>query len=127
VTLIATATGAAGHTVRWMKGSEVALEAVADADPFQLVLEVAAPGTGEARYRAEVDLEGLPRVITSHVWVRDEPADAGPEAPAPSSSSGDCDCRIGASRPFAGSLALVLAVFVALVRRATRANFRLAS
>ncbi|HSO38196.1 MAG TPA: CehA/McbA family metallohydrolase [Labilithrix sp.] len=57
-------------------------------DPFVLETIVAAPATGEERWRAEVVFEGKPLTVTSHVWLKLDPN--GPRAAEAATDGGGC-------------------------------------
>jgi hypothetical protein len=142
VTLRATATHALGATLRFVRnGSGAGFDAIAvDADPFTTTLEVDAPyGDVDDRYRIELSVDGEPRVVTGHVWVRatGEPAppDAGvtPDAGANTDAMGDgettmpsrgCGCRIerASSTDVRMLRAFVLLVGLAIAMRSRRSR-----
>lgn len=91
-----------------------------DADPFEYARAITAPaGDTDARWRAQLEVDGDPRVVTSHLYVRatGAPPDAGaPDAGAGGSSAG-CGCR-AAGRSSSGPIFLV--AIAALARRLGR-------
>jgi hypothetical protein len=69
--------GVAGeaHQVRLVKNGVPFGDAVdVNADPFVFETIVPAPAQGEDRWRAEVLLERAPLTVTSHVWLKLDPA-----------------------------------------------------
>lgn len=68
--LEATVTGGRGHVLALLENGRVQQEAPIDADPFTLTRLVTAPADGVSRWRAEVRVEGAPRTVTGHVWLR---------------------------------------------------------
>lgn len=102
------------HQLRLVKnGVPVAGEPVeVTSDPFVYETLVAAPSTGEDRWRAEVMFEGAPLTVTSHLWLKLDPNGvAAEEAPA-----GDAEgCTVTtASRSANGSHAALAAAAAAL-------------
>jgi MYXO-CTERM domain-containing protein len=75
--LTATVTGAPmGSGVRFVRnGAAMATIAVTE-DPFAATVMATAPVEGEDRWRAEVIVDGEPRTITSHLWLREDPEDS---------------------------------------------------
>lgn len=119
VELRAVVTGGEGATLRFLRnGSAYGDSIVVDADPFEATLTVAAPG-GEVddRWRAELRIDGSPRVVTSHIWVAatSEPLVDGGVDSSPMSEG--CGCRAaGAARSLPPALLFaVLGLF--FVRR----------
>jgi hypothetical protein len=104
-------TGALSQTFHWVKNG-VALEDVTiDKDPFTIDLPITPTTQGEDRIRAEVDVDGSPRTITSHIYFQTGTAVFGPmtaKASGCSTSSGDANTFAGIS---------LIAVIAALVRR----------
>jgi hypothetical protein len=89
-----------------------------DADPFVYTTTVEPPASGEDRWRAEVLVEEKPRTVTSHVWLKLDPA--GPSADSPPAAEDD-GCTISARGGFDATylvgLALTLASLVVARRR----------
>jgi hypothetical protein len=113
-TVEATVEGGAGGALEWwVDGEKVRTDAV-DSDPWVGSYALAAPAQGEARVRAMIVRDGLPRTLTSHIWLR-LPADSG--AQQGKAEAGACGCR---GVPGAGPLALALALIPALRRRPRR-------
>ncbi|MBK7827741.1 CehA/McbA family metallohydrolase [Nannocystis sp.] len=84
VTLQATVTGApAGSSVRFLRNGQGMPPIPIDDDPFVASVQATAPATGEDRWRAEVIVDGQPRTITSHLWLRDDPSSAPTTGPEP--------------------------------------------
>jgi hypothetical protein len=70
----ATVTGApAGSSVRFVRNGACPAERVDQRRPLRRQIEAAAPAEGEDRWRAEVIVDGKPRTITSHLWLREDP------------------------------------------------------
>ena len=89
ITLSATVTGApAGTSVRFVHNGQAMPPIAVDGDPFVATVEASAPTTGEDRWRAEVIVDGKPRTITSHLWLRDDPS-ATPTTGGEPSTSGE--------------------------------------
>lgn len=110
-TVSATVEGGAGGALEWwVDGEKVHTDAV-DSDPWVGSYTLDAPDQGEARVRAMIVRDGLPRTLTSHIWLR-LPADSG--AQQGKAEAGACGCSGG---PSAGPLALILALIPALRRR----------
>lgn len=77
VTLRATVTGApAGSSVRFVHNGNAGPPTAIDEDPFVATIVASAPDGGEDRWRAEVIVDGKPRTITSHLWLREDPSPA---------------------------------------------------
>ncbi len=100
--LSARVTGGAGASLALVRNGRVVETVEVDADPFDLTRTIEAPG-GEAddRWRAQLEVDGRPRVVTSHLFVRatGEPiADAGARADGgPSATPSGCGCRAAPS------------------------------
>lgn len=84
-----------GNMVRLVKNGAPLEPVTVDADPFVYDTIVQAPATGEERWRAEVLVEEKPRTVTSHLWLRLDPA--GPEAEQ--AAAEDDGCAIGPGEP----------------------------
>jgi MYXO-CTERM domain-containing protein len=88
-----------------------------DADPWTGAFDLAAPAAGETRVRALLVRGGLPRTVTSHLYLRrgaDSGAGAGGEADG-AAKAGGCGCGGGGAA--AGLMGLVAALLAALRRR----------
>lgn len=90
----ATVTGApAGSSVRFVRNGQAMPPIAIVDDPFVATVETTPPADGEDRWRAEVIVDGKPRTITSHLWLRDDPiatpttTDAEPTTTTPGSTS----------------------------------------
>ena len=84
--------GGAGHTLRVIEdGVEVDVLDV-DTDPWTGRWTVTAPATGERRVRGELQLEGQPRTVTSHVWVRRPAEDTAAGDGGETAKDRDCGC-----------------------------------
>ena len=113
-TVEATVEGGAGGALEWwVDGEKVRTDAV-DSDPWVGSYALTAPAQGEARVRAMIVRDGLPRTLTSHIWLR-LPADSGVQQGK--AEAGACGCT---GSPGAGPLALALALIPALRRRPRR-------
>lgn len=80
VVVSATVTGGVGETFRFVKnGAGVALPVVIESDPQTFDLEVEPDASGTERVRAEVlaAADEAPRTLTSYVWLRSPPPEAG--------------------------------------------------
>jgi hypothetical protein len=106
IELSARVTGLAGGVVRWVRDGQVCSEDPVDSDDVRIT----AAAAQSARYRVElVDADGVPRAVTSHVWVElDE------QLPTPQA----CGCRTGWGGLVAGP---VWVMALALRRRQGRA------
>ena len=119
------------HQVRLVKNGVPSGEpAEVTSDPFVFETTVPAPAQGEERWRAEVLFEGAPLTVTSHIWLKLDPA--GPEAAEPSDGDGGgCAItsaeRAGDSSSRGGVWALfglgLAGVAVARARGRTRRHF----
>lgn len=128
-TLKATVTGGAGSEVRFVHNGMRLAEVAVSSDPFSIEVEAPAPPEGEDRWRVEVVVDGKPRTVTSHVWVKF--AKGIGALPPPVESAGGCGCSTpGRSAP-GGAWGFVVVVvgigtalggarFVRLRRRAWR-------
>ncbi len=76
-TLSVTVAGGEGGTLSVWTNGENDQSWFVDADPWTQTWTVSAPPTGETRVRALLSRDGLPRTITSHLWVRLPDADTG--------------------------------------------------
>lgn len=117
ILLRAKVTNGVGQTVRFVKNGTPEDSVVVTADPFVHYARVDAPAEGEDRWRAEALVDERPRTVTSHLWLRRDPA--GPDAEAAASDEGCGVAREGGARaPWVG---LALAGLVAALRRRRRA------
>lgn len=74
--LTATVTGAPrGSGVRFVRNGAAMATTTVTEDPFAATVMATAPAGGEDRWRAEVIVDGEPRTITSHLWLREDPED----------------------------------------------------
>lgn len=104
IALHAKVTGGLGRTVRFVKNGVPESAVDVTTDPFVHEVVVTAPRTGEERWRAEVLVDGLPRTVTSHIWLK-----GGGDA------SDDDGCSTGARPRSLSSLAIGLLASIALV------------
>lgn len=131
--LTARISGAEGQTARFVKNGEPLEQTNVTNDTFTLELPVTAPTEGEDRYRVELNVDGNPRTITSHVWVAafsngsgaggvggqssgGSGAEAG-SAAAGGGSDGGCGCSAVGGRGGAGWASLWLLAALMLRRR----------
>ncbi len=123
VVLRAKVTGG-GEGVRFVKNGAPLAEVPVSGEGFVHELIVDAPATGEDRYRAEVIVDGRPRTITSHVFVKHQ-ATGRPRPTAAEPASSGCGCDVpGGARAGASAIALAIltgAGAVAIARRRRRA------
>lgn len=121
-TFRAVVTGGLGDELRFVHNG-VPLEGVTiDADPFTGEVLAEAPKEGEDRWRAEVLIDGKPRTLTSHLWLRSGPG-ANPDPLPAEAVGGGCGCSLPRSTgaPWAaGLLALGAGVALRAVRRRRR-------
>ena len=110
VTLTGTVSGGLGHHVRWVRNGEPEAAVAIDADPFVLTREVETPAPPlEHRYRLEVMVDGVPRTITSHLYVAAPLPDAGTMPPTPPPDGVGCACSgTWAGLPLTAVLSLLL-------------------
>jgi MYXO-CTERM domain-containing protein len=109
--------GGAGGELQWWVDGALARTDPVDADPWTGALDLAAPAAGETRVRALLVRGGLPRTVTSHLYLRrgaDSGAGAGGEADG-AAKAGGCGCGGGGAA--AGLMGLVAALLAALRRR----------
>lgn len=125
--LRARVTGGQGATIFFVRNGRALDPIEVDADPFEAALPITAPGgDDDDRYRVQLELDGRPRVVTSHVWIRatGEPIvmDAGtPDAGTGSTPSG-CGCRAVSTR--GGEIVWPLVLLLVLRRRPRRGSAR---
>ncbi|MCA9607337.1 MAG: CehA/McbA family metallohydrolase [Myxococcales bacterium] len=93
--------GGIGGTLTFYRNGAPAEAFTVDADPFEVTLAVEPPpGDVDDRFRLEL-VDGVPRVVTSHIWVRatgepiPEDAGAGTDAGVGTPTGGGCSCRAG--------------------------------
>jgi MYXO-CTERM domain-containing protein len=115
VVLSAKVTGG-GEAIRFVKNGTPLEETPITGDfLYQKVFD--APATGEDRYRAEVLVDGKPRTITSHVFVkRAVTGRPRPVLDAPSEESKGCGCNVGGA-PRAGAFLALVGLAALLLRR----------
>lgn len=65
----ATVTGGAGHTLVWVENGVQLAPVPITTDDFEATRTLTAPEGRSARLRAEVRETGVPRTVSSHVWV----------------------------------------------------------
>jgi hypothetical protein len=97
--------GGEGGQLVLVQDGEVATIVAVDADPWTHTFPITAPDEGETRVRAQILVDGVPRTITSHLWVR-RPVDTGTpttDGPAP------CGCATTSSPSAFALLLLALA------------------
>lgn len=89
IQFLATVTGApVGSSVRFVRNGKPMPPIPVTDDPFVATVEATPPADGEDRWRAEVIVDGKPRTITSHLWLRDDPSAAPTTGPEPATSTG---------------------------------------
>ena len=131
--LTARISGADGQMARFVKNGEPLEQTDVTNDTFTLELPVTAPTEGEDRYRVEVNVDGNPRTITSHVWVAafsdgsgaggvggQSSGGSGAEAGSEATGGGDgggCGCSAVGGRGGAGWASLLLLAALMLRRR----------
>lgn len=124
-TLIARVTGAPiGAVLRFMRNGVTDTQVEVDADPFEATLEITPPpGDVDDRWRAQLDVDRNPRVVTSHLYVRatgEPPVDAGPPRDASTGGTGGgggCGCRSAEGSSASGFALLALVVGLTQLRR----------
>lgn len=116
-TLRALVTAGAGAELHFVRNGQ-ALDPVAiDADPFTAEVQAEAPAVGEDRWRAEVVINGKPRTLTSHLWLRtgaggeDPPAAAAPVAAV----GGGCGCSAPGDAGLCRAAGLLFAALASMV------------
>lgn len=107
-----------GESVRLVKNGTPLPEVEYKGD-FTYEKLVDAPRTGEDRYRAEVLINGKPRTITSHVFVKY--AQTGRARPVPAAESKGCGCGYGSETRSLTLAALSIGALAAR-RRARRSR-----
>ncbi|MBX3225432.1 MAG: hypothetical protein KF795_33310, partial [Labilithrix sp.] len=114
IVLRARVTGGVGQTVRFVKNGAPEEPVAVTSDPFVHYARVDAPSEGEDRWRAEALVDERPRTVTSHLWLRRDPA--GPEAE--DATAHDDGCGVAADgHTRAPWLALAFAALVVALRR----------
>jgi hypothetical protein len=117
VTLRATVTGAkAGASVRLVHDGTALAEVSVAGDPFVHEHALQPPITGQSRVRAEVLLDGTPRVITSHLWLEG----GAPSGAEPGGREEGCGCRLAPRERSPAIAPAALALALALGRRRAR-------
>jgi uncharacterized protein (TIGR03382 family) len=109
-TLQAKVTGGAGSEVRFVHNGLRQSKIMVVSDPFTIEVDAPGPPVGEDFWRVEVLVDGKPRTVTSHLWVKfakgigaAPPADAGCGCSAPGRSiSGGIALMVGALGALAG-------------------------
>jgi MYXO-CTERM domain-containing protein len=103
VTLKAKVTGAMGGTVRFVHGGMRLPGVEVTSDSFETGLDIKAPASGEDRYRVEILLQNQLQTITSHLWVKADPASqsassgggaASSAGGPPDDAAGGCGCSM---------------------------------
>jgi hypothetical protein len=95
-TLRAVVTGGAGMTFHFVHNGLRSDDIAIESDPFTTELDLAPGADAEDRYRAEVDVKGAPRTITSHLWIKwKKAAETPPVDTAP--AEGGCGCSAAPS------------------------------
>lgn len=112
VELVARVTGGLGTQLLWTRDGALAQVVDVDTDPWEGSLTVVAPDVGETRVRVTVARDGVPRTMTSYVWVR-FPSEGDTAADPPVET---CGCAQGL-RGWGG---LWLVALAGLRRRSTR-------
>ena len=122
--LRAIVTGGQGGRLRLLRNGQRHGDAiVVDADPFETTLAIRAPdGDQDDRWRAQLDVDGAPRVVTSHLWIEatGEPIqpDAGaPPDAGPAATSGGCGCRAAQATSPAPMLLALVALIALIIQR----------
>ncbi len=109
IILRARVTKGAGGQIRFVKNGQPLEFVAVPSDPYDYEMKVEPPQTGEDRWRAEALVEEKPRTVTSHIWLKADPA--GPVAEDPPEDDG---CRASrGSTP--NAIAVALFVLAALV------------
>jgi MYXO-CTERM domain-containing protein len=107
--------GGRGGQLQIVHDGEVAQVLDVDADDWSTTYRVEVPERGETRVRAHVLRDGVPRTITSHVWIDRPPEDTGTGGRA-TDVPADCGCAVP-STTGGWSAAVVALVGLALRRR----------
>lgn len=117
VELTARVRGARGMQAVWVKNGVPEEPLDVTANEVVLRRRVSAPASGQDRYRIEVYADGARATVTSHLWVEDGPAAAGPEGAALVGGGG---CAVGGGRAVGASLGAVALALGALGLRRRR-------
>jgi hypothetical protein len=95
IILRAKVTKGVGQTVRFVRNGKPEEAVAVTTDPFVHEMVATAPDNGEDRWRAEALVEERPRTVTSHIWLKKDPA--GPVASLPAESSSDEGCSFAST------------------------------
>jgi MYXO-CTERM domain-containing protein len=109
-TLQAKVTGGAGSEVRFVHNGLRQNKVMVASDPFTIELDAPGPPEGEDFWRVEVLVDGKPRTVTSHLWVKFA---KGIGAAPPVDADGGCGCSTP-GRSISGGLALMVGALGAL-------------
>lgn len=110
-----------GQMLRLVKNGTPLEPVSVDADPFVYDTVVQAPPQGEERWRAEVLVDEKTRTVTSHLWLRLDPA--GPEAEAAPAEDDGCNAS-GGGAPGPTGAACLGAIAAMVVSRRLRSGRR---
>jgi hypothetical protein len=118
--LTATVTGGnmEGVTVEFVQNGVALNEVPVTSDPFSISMNVTPPATGEDRYRVQLLEEEKPRVVTSHLFIQNDPN--GPDGVAQDQIKADGGCNVAGSTSPLGIVAWLVAVgaaFTAMHKR----------
>ncbi len=113
-------TGAKGQAVRLVKNGTRLDEIDVTNDAFETTAIFDAPKTGEDRYRAEVVVDGKPRTVTSHVFVKYAATGRTKPLPADASEADSKGCGCGVATTQSGIGLAALALALAYLRRRSR-------
>jgi hypothetical protein len=117
VVLRAKVTGG-GETIRFVKNGTPLDEAEVKGEGFVYQKIFDAPPSGEDRYRVEVLVEGKPRTISSHVFVKHAVTGrARPVLDAPSNESKGCGCSFDRRQRAGAFIGLIALAALSLRRR----------
>jgi len=118
--LRAIVTGGEGASLRFLRnGVRTGEPIMVDADPFETTLAIEAPdGDTDDRWRAQLDVDGDPRVVTSHLWIEATGEPIQPDAGVPTDAGpGGCGCRAAQGTSTAPTLLAFLALALFVQRR----------
>ncbi len=120
--LRARVTGGMGGTLRFVRNGRVVESFDVDTDLYDATLAITAPpGDVDDRWRAQLDVSGQPRVITSHIFIRATGEPALPDAGLVEGGSADCGCSApGHHRAGSFELALILLGLALTIRSSRR-------
>lgn len=104
-----------GNMIRLVRNGTPLDPVTVDADPFLYDTVVQAPAQGEERWRAEVLVDEKPRTVTSHLWLRLDPA--GPEAEVSEATEDGCSVATADGRGVPAFALVVMALFARRKRR----------